>query len=182
MRARGAWLALAACVVFANVALAARVTGVVRTIQRPVGGVQVIDPSSGAYASTDSSGRFEITLEPGVHDLHLAAVGYETLKATITVPSGDTYDSGPWLLSPLRPDGGVGGLVAVSPPPAAADSTARANLDAVPPPSRIAPEVTFAWSDGERARWLAPKPTEAFAPGAPEALAREILLSIATSD
>ena len=89
---------------------AARVTGVVRTVLRPLAGVHVELPAVGASAVSDTSGRFVLAPVPaGVHRLELVAVGYEPLHGSVAVglradSTGAMVDAGPFLLSPLRPD------------------------------------------------------------------------------
>ncbi|MGH7725063.1 MAG: hypothetical protein ACREOU_06500, partial [Candidatus Eiseniibacteriota bacterium] len=183
---------------------AVRVTGVVRTALRPLGGVHVLAPENGQYAQTDSLGRFEFwSADSGSYELQLFAVGYEPLKGRFIVGDQPVVDTGEWLLVPLRPDGdGVGlvppesaigepgttvPLVSATLPPAAfpsptflSDSLLADSLLRLPPPPPVTPAFTLYLTDSERTRFLSPAPTVDAA--RPEAAVREIVLAIVTAD
>ncbi len=104
-------LACVLVIAAAGPALAATATptvrGVVRTLQRPLAGVNVVIPEAGRFAVTDSLGRYDLgALAPGLYGVSIAAVGYEAASGTVTVRADSTCDASDWLLKPLRPDGG----------------------------------------------------------------------------
>lgn len=141
---------------------AADATGVVRTTLRPVAGAHVLLPALGAYATTDSAGRFRLSgLPAGTHDLRIAIVGFATVEGAITIgaradSAGATVDAGAWLLAPLRPDERPLHLkepakapAPIAPPPVEA-------IDArVPGAAPLAPTVTLFRTDAEAERWPA---------------------------
>jgi hypothetical protein len=143
---------------------AAAVTGIVRTALRPLGGVHVAVPSVGAWATSDTTGRFLLRDVPaGVHALELVAVGYTPVHGTIVVglradSAGQVVDAGPFLLAPLRPDETPIGFKAPDGTPA---PRATATLPvpepepglAEPGPAPVAPTVGFFRTDDEEERW-----------------------------
>jgi hypothetical protein len=180
----------------------ARITGVVRTLKRPVAGVTVIIPETGFYALTDSLGRFSLgPLGPGLYTLRLAAVGYAPQSGTIAVGAGTpTVDSGSWLLKPLRPDGsgvGMGGGGSGATPGdslAALEAARRAeahlaqarladSLAALPSPAPVVTPFVLELTAAERSRWVATGAPAAAAPaGSPEALLHDLLVRVDTAD
>ena len=137
---------------------AARVTGVVRTVLRPLAGVHVELPAVGASAVSDTSGRFVLAPVPaGVHRLELVAVGYEPLHGSVAVglgadSTGGLVDAGPFLLSPLRPDEEpIGFSVPSGTPAPPARAPAPVVADSLPAP--LAPPIGFFRTPEEAERW-----------------------------
>jgi len=137
---------------------AARVTGVVRTLLRPLAGVHVELPEVGARAVSDTSGRFVLAPVPaGVHRLELVAVGYEPLHGSVAVglradSTGAMVDAGPFLLSPLRPDETpIGFSVPSGTPAPPARAPVPVVADSLPAP--LAPPIGFFRTPEEAERW-----------------------------
>lgn len=143
----------------AAAAAAAAVTGTVRTILRPLAGVHVLAPETGAYAVSDSTGRFVLApLGAGTFALRLVAVGYQPVEGSIVVPpgavaAGTTLDVGSWLLSPLRPDDVTPGFRVTA--ATTADSAARLadSLAALPAPAPLGPPLALLRTRAEATRW-----------------------------
>jgi hypothetical protein len=160
-RALAAAFALACAAGFsARPVRAAHVTGQVNTIQRPLGGAQVIVLETGTVASTDSLGRFDLgPLGPGVWSVRVVAVGYVPAAGTVSVGQDSASAPSAWLLKPLHPDGAglthgftVPRDATLVPPPVAApqDSTAPTALPAAADePPAIAPILGLYLSDDE---------------------------------
>ena len=162
-------------------AAAARVTGIVRTSLRPLGGVHVALPAVGASAVSDSAGRFALAGVPaGVHDLVLAAVGYVPFRASVVVgaradSAGASVDAGAFRLEPLRPDETpIGFAAGGAPVPAKAaapvpnalpdDPNQRVPIGGIAPmvPAfgdtalpPVAPQIGFYRTEDEQTRWPA---------------------------
>jgi len=104
--ARFAWLAgMALAVALAGPADAAHVTGVVNTIQRPLGGAQVIVLETGTSAVSDSLGRYDLgDLPAGVWSVRVVAIGYATQSGTVSVSEAGASVPSTWLMKPLHPD------------------------------------------------------------------------------
>lgn len=93
-------LALAGLVAFAPPAAAQRATGalllgtvVVDSTKQPVGGAEVLIPSLGLRAVTDSLGRFRLVgIAPGRRGLRVNKMGYAPLRTAVEFSSGDTVE------------------------------------------------------------------------------------------
>jgi len=147
---------LAALVAPVAASAATRVTGVVRTSLRPVSGVTVAAPVLGAFATTDSTGRFVLgPLPPGPHEITLVAVGYATATTTVVLPEAgaDPFDAGPWLLVPLRPDEQA---LDFTKDPAVAQARLADSLAALAPPPPLAPRIGLFRTQEELLRGPAP--------------------------
>jgi len=165
--------AFALCVLAAAVCAAmaeAGVTGVVRTVLRPLGGANVIAVEAAAVAVTDSLGRFDLgTLGPGVYTLRIVAVGFEGVQGTVVVHENGASEPSEWLIKPLRPDGQGGALF--MPTAHQADSVLADSLTKLPGPGPMTSAVGLYLSPEEEA-------ARAQMPGA----LGEILPRIATAD
>ena len=162
-------------------AAAATLVGFVRTTLRPLAGVHVLEPASGAYTQSDSLGRFALAgVAVGVHELRLVLVGYRPAAGRITVAAADVdgpVDAGAWVLEPLHPDGESPGFVAP------AESATVTNT---PPPAPLGRALAFFKTDAEAARW----PTNAAmttaqaspAPDSPAAAFADLLRRVAVAD
>lgn len=156
----------------APAASAATLVGFVRSALRPVEGVHVLVPAIGAYAQSDSTGRFALTGVPvGVHELRLVAVGYRPAAGRVAVAAADAdapVDAGSWVLEPLHPDGAGPGFVAP------------------PEPAPLAPAFTLHRTAAEAARWpeIAGLTTAGEGPdfAAPAAAFADLLRRIAAAD
>jgi hypothetical protein len=142
---------------------AADATGIVRTTLRPVAGAHVLLPALGAYATTDSAGRFRLRgLPAGTHDLRIAIVGFAPVEGAITIgavadSAGGTVDAGAWLLAPLRPDDQPLHLKEPAKAPAPIAPPRVEAIDArVPGPAPLSPTATLFRTSGEIERWPAP--------------------------
>lgn len=138
---------------------AAVVTGIVRTALRPLGGVHVAVPTVGAWATSDTTGRFVLRNVPaGVHALELVAVGYTPVHGSIAVglsadSAGTVVDAGPFLLAPLRPDDTPIGFKAPDGTPAPRAGGAPVPGLAEPGPAPVAPTLGLFRTEDEDARW-----------------------------
>ena len=163
------------------------VAGTVRTALRPLAGVHVLAPASGAYARSDSSGRFLLAgLPSGTIELRLVTVGFAPFAGAITVApaaaaAGDTVDTGTWMLEPLRPDEVPLGFHA---PPANEVPPTREQLDALPTPAPVAPPLGLFRTLEETTRWPASAglTTAAATPSSVHAAFADLLRRVAVAD
>lgn len=139
VRIAGGVLALA--VALTGPADAAHVTGMVNTIQRALGGAQVIVLETGTSAVSDSLGRYDLgDLPPGVWSVRVVAVGYATQSGTVSVSAAFASVPSTWLMKPLHPDGAglTRGLVV----PRTIVSGSEATPDTTPAAVASAPTLT----------------------------------------
>jgi hypothetical protein len=186
-------MALAVALALAGPADAAHVTGVVNTIQRPLGGAQVIVLETGTSAVSDSLGRYDLgDLPAGVWSVRVVAVGYATQSGTVSVSEAGASVPSTWLMKPLHPDGAglTRGLLVPRPTGLSAESSAdtsgatphappnppphlalRDTLSNLPEPAPVAPLLDLYLS-----------PDEASGRGALPGPLGELLPKIATAD
>ncbi len=60
--------------------------------ERPIAGTEIAVVALKLAVRTDSSGRFQLTLPPGKHEVQLRRVGFRPLAAGITFAEGDTLE------------------------------------------------------------------------------------------